>query len=363
MVDATILDDPVEAAKAPEAFLKAAMRWHFDPDTGSRFWLERAALLDFDPRTDIETFEDLLRFPNLTSDLRDALVEDLIPQGYGPRPEVVRIVESGGTTGAPKRFVIMRDWWDLLVGACVRHLDRHDWPRDCNVLTLVPSGPHAAGEQWRTVHAARGCKTFAIDLDPRWIKKLIESGDSPAAYIDHIVDQAEHHLISQDIRIIQGTPPLIAQLCRRDALVERIEQSVQAIQWGGAHMDADSRHLYRTALFPGIKLAGGYGTTMAGGGGAQERPGLGLDDPCIFDPFWPFVTFFVVDPEEQTHVPLGDRGQLVVNHVSRSFFLPHNLERDTAARMSGPDGQIGDSLADIAPLAEFEGARAIEGVY
>lgn len=138
------------ARSDPEAFLQAAMRWHFSPETGSRFWLDRASRLEFDPRTDVRTFDDLRRFPNFVNELRDVPIQDLIPRGYGARPEIVRVVESGGTTGAPKPAVILRDWWELLLAQSVRHLDAHDLPRDCNVLALVPSGPHAAGEQWRT---------------------------------------------------------------------------------------------------------------------------------------------------------------------------------------------------------------------
>lgn len=353
------------ADSEPEAFLRAAMQWHFDPGTGSPFWLERAARLEFDPRTDVRTFDDLRMFPNLTDELREVRIQDLIPRGYGEHPDVVRVVESGGTTGPPKRVVILRDWWELLIEQGIRHLDAYESPRDCNVLALMPSGPHAASEQHRTVHARRGCISLNIDLDPRWVKRLVGAGrdDEVALYIAHLVDQAAHHLMTQDIEIIAGTPPLIAALCRRDDLVERMQERVRAIGWGGAHMDADTRHFYRTELFPNATLAGGYGTTMALGGGASERPGLDGDDPCIFDPFSPYVTFSVVDPETLDPVAVGERGQLLVNHVSRSFFLPSNLERDEALRVPTLPARVGDAIADVTPLPEFGGAPAIEGVY
>lgn len=31
----------------PQAYLQAAVQWHFGPDSGSRYWLERAKSLDF----------------------------------------------------------------------------------------------------------------------------------------------------------------------------------------------------------------------------------------------------------------------------------------------------------------------------
>jgi hypothetical protein len=47
----------------PDEFVRAAMRWHFDPATGSRYWLDRAERLDFDPRHDVKGVADLVLFP------------------------------------------------------------------------------------------------------------------------------------------------------------------------------------------------------------------------------------------------------------------------------------------------------------
>src|SRR5437879_6253753 len=91
-----------DARLDPDKFVQAAMDWHFGPKTGSPFWLERARSLPFDPRTDVKSFQDLALFPNVANELRDVRAEDLIPKGYGPRPDVVGVFESGGTTGAPK---------------------------------------------------------------------------------------------------------------------------------------------------------------------------------------------------------------------------------------------------------------------
>jgi hypothetical protein len=52
-----------------------------------------------------------------------------------------------------------------------------------------------------------------------------------------------------------------------------------------------------------------------------------------------------------------------MNHVSRSFLLPNNLERDTAIRTRPPAGQVGDSVADVAPVERFGDETVIEGVY
>lgn len=62
-------------------------------------------------------------------------------------------------------------------------------------------------------------------------------------------------------------------------------------------------------------------------------------------------------------MPEGRRGQVVVNHVSKSFLLPNNLERDLATRMAPIEGTVGHAVADIAPVATFEDEAVIEGVY
>jgi phenylacetate-coenzyme A ligase PaaK-like adenylate-forming protein len=348
----------------PDAFIHSAMDWHFSPETGSRFWLERAKSLEFDPRADVKSFEDLTLFPNVTNELRDVRAQDLIPQGYGPHPEVIGVYESGGTTGAPKRVVMLRDWWESELARQVAHLDERGVPRNRDWLALFPSGPHMAGALMRSQAAAMGGVPFAIDMDPRWVKKLIAAGkaDEANAYAEHLIDQAAFVLQTQDIGALWSTPPLLERLARRDDLVELVRENVQVIGWGGAHMDVDTRQLYRTEIFPGLTIIGTYGSTMILGG-ASERPGLTDEDPCIFDPPSPYITFSVVEPDSGRAVPYGERGQVVMNHVSKSFLLPNNLERDLATRMAPLEGQVGDSVADVTPVERFDDEAVIEGVY
>jgi acyl-coenzyme A synthetase/AMP-(fatty) acid ligase len=326
--------------------------------------LKRAESLEFDPRTDVNSFADLTLFPNVTNELRDVRAEDLIPQGYGTHPDVLGVFESGGTTGAPKRIVMLHDWWDRMMAWQLAHLDALGVSGDLNWLVLAPSGPHIAGEMLRWQAAARGGLRFTIDMDPRWVKKLIAAGkaDQADAYAEHLIDQAALELETQDIGVLMSTPPLLERLASRDSLVELVRQKVKLIVWAGAHMDADTRHLYRTEVFPGLTLDGNYGSTMVLGGSA-ERLGLTDEHPCIFDPFSPYITFSVVEPDTGRAVPYGERGQVVMNHVSKSFLLPNNLERDMATRIRPLEGQVGDSVADVTPVQRFDNEAVIEGVY
>jgi phenylacetate-coenzyme A ligase PaaK-like adenylate-forming protein len=359
-----VLDCPVDRVPDPEELIEAAMRWHFDPQTASPFWLRRAKTLDFDPRRDVHTFADLQLFPNVVNETRDVRVEDLIPKGYGSRADVVGVFESGGTTGAPKRVVLLTDWMNRLIAYQTREMDARGDPRGVNWLSLGPSGPHIFGEVPNWQARLRGGIRFTVDIDPRWVKKCIREGRSEEAdrYAEHVIDQGAFVLETQNIGVLMTTPPLLERVARRDELVSLINEKVQLIIWSGTHMDADTRHLFRTEIFPRVKLRGTYASTMILGT-TTERAGPPEDDTWIFDPFSPYISFAVVDPETGQSVAYGERGQVVMNHISKSMLLPNNLERDMATRIEPPPGQLGDSVADISPVAVFEQDAVIEGVY
>jgi len=86
-VDHSILDVPCATPPDPETYLRAALAWHFGTDTGSPFWLRMATRLDFDPLSDIRTYDDLGMFPNLVDELRDVQVEDFTAGGSCRAPD------------------------------------------------------------------------------------------------------------------------------------------------------------------------------------------------------------------------------------------------------------------------------------
>jgi phenylacetate-coenzyme A ligase PaaK-like adenylate-forming protein len=345
-------------------FIEAAMRWHFSQRTGSAFWLERAKRLCFDPRTDVHTIADLAQFPNVIDELRDVPVEDLIPKGYGGDARVVGVYESGGTTGTPKRVVLTADWLDGHIAWLSRKLDGLRHPRGVNWLIAAPSGPHMIAPIMTGLARHRGGLGFTIDLDPRWVKSSIAEGRPAEAerYAAHVVEQCADLLRTQKIGVLAVTPAILERIAADEELTELVNQNVLAIIWSGTHMDADTRRLLKTQVFPGVALCGWYGSTMILGA-SVERPESDFDDSCVFDPFSPYVTFSVVDPATRRPVPYGDRGQVVMNYVGNCLLLPANLERDTATRIAPAAWQHGDSVADPAPVPSFGGATVIEGVY
>ncbi|WP_099022490.1 phenylacetate--CoA ligase family protein [Mycolicibacterium palauense] len=362
-VDFSLLDVPRAAAVLdPDAYLRTAMAWHFGADTGSRFWLRAAGDLDFDPLTDITTFDDLRRFPNLLGALRDAPVEELIPAGY-PGTALPQIFESGGTTGAPKRTVQLPDWVEQVIRWQTEDFASGGFVAGRGFLCMMPSGPHGVGFFSRMVAGRLGSIFHAIDLDPRWVKTLAArgGGEQIPAYVEHVIGQARFILTSQDVANLHCTPPLLEAIAEDDALVDLVNAKVRYILLSGAHVDLDTLDLLR-GIFCEASITMAFGSTMILSQ-AVTRARSGHADPFVFDPRSPYAVFWVVDPESGEPVPYGQRGQVVMNHVSRGMFIPNNLERDTAVRVPGPPGQVGDSVSEVAPAASFEGAPVYEGVY
>lgn len=344
----------------PEAFLRAAIAWHFGEDTGSPFWLAAAKNLDFDPLTDVRTFTDLALFPNLVDELRGVRVEDLIPRGYGAKAPVPRIYESGGTTGPPKRTVQMPEWLEQVTQWQIEDFTAGGFVPGRGLLGLMPSGPHGVGHFSRVVCERLGSMFYAIDLDPRWVKKIAARNAvaEVSAYLDHVVEQAGFILQTQDVGNLHTTPPLLEAIARNDALMELVNRKIRYVLLSGAHLDMDTLDVLRDML-PNTAFTTAFGSTMI----LSQARTRATGDSFVFDPRTPYVVFWVVDPGTGEPVPYGERGQVVMNHISRGMFIPNNLERDTAIRMPGPAGQVGDSVSDVSPVATFGGEPVVEGVY
>ena len=361
-IDFSLLDVPRSApVDDPEAYLRAAIAWHFGEETGCAFWLQTARTLKFNPLTDVNTFDDLTLFPNLLSALRNVPVADLIPRGYGVPAPVPQIFESGGTTGAPKRTVQLPDWVDQIVEWQTADFAGGGFLPGRDFLCMMPSGPHGVGFFSRLVSQRLGSVFHAIDLDPRWVKKIAarNATSEVTAYVEHLVEQAVHVLQTQQVANLHTTPPLLEAMARNDAVVELMNDKLGFLLLSGAHVDLDTLDLFR-AIFPRTTITVAFGSTMILSQAITRRDS---DESFTFDPRSPYATFRVVDPETGGEVPYGQRGQVVMNHISKGMFIPNNLERDSAIRVAGPPGQIGDSVSAVSPVAAFEGEPVIEGVY
>ncbi|EUA16247.1 AMP-binding enzyme family protein [Mycobacterium xenopi 4042] len=153
------------------------------------------------------------------------------------------------------------------------------------------------------------------------------------AYVEHVIEQARHVLCTQNVANLHTTPPLLEALARNDHIVDLVNEKIRYVLLSGAHVDTDTLDLFRE-IFPDTAITMVFGSTMIL---SQAITRTGGDcDSFVFDPRTPYVVFWVLDPDTGDQVPHGQRGQVVMNHLSKAMFIPNNLERDSAVRLPGP---------------------------
>src|SRR5207237_2463803 len=98
-----------QAREQLDAQVREIIAWHFDPEKGTPFWLEKAKQLGFDPRKEVKTFADLKKFGHFEDEwLRGGPVRRWVPKAYQDKP--IYVFETGGTTGIPKSRVVVDDF-------------------------------------------------------------------------------------------------------------------------------------------------------------------------------------------------------------------------------------------------------------
>ncbi|WP_229866331.1 hypothetical protein [Streptomyces spinoverrucosus] len=112
-------------------------------------------------------------------------------------------------------------------------------PVDAQWLSVAPTGPHPVGDVLQRAASALGGFCLSIDLDPRWVKRLVAAGraDEVEAYTDHLVEQCRRILPGQDIGVLAAIPGPPAGTVRAGG------RPPEGDHLGGTHMDTDTRHL------------------------------------------------------------------------------------------------------------------------
>ena len=316
-------------------------QWHFHESTGSPFWLEQKRSLNFDPLKDVKCFEDLKKFPLFEDDLlRGGPVRRWVPKGLEGRPTYV--FETGGTTGVPKSRVVIDDFridYEMFSDT----LPDQYFPRDANWLMLGPSGPRRLRLAVEHLCQHRGGICFCIDLDPRWVIKLIKKGwmEHLEAYKKHCIDQAITILTAgHDIKCMFTTPKLLESLAyglaEKGTSIQEI--GITGIFSGGTEFTPQWTRFCVEELLGGPVEDGGvymtptYGNTLMGL--ACSKPISAEDEYKIsyYAP-QPRAVVEVVDFEDHTQVvPYGGTGRVKLYTMTKEFFIPGFLERDEGER-------------------------------
>src|SRR5256884_2323983 len=76
-----------QSRESLDAWVREIIQWHFDPATGCPFWLNYAERLSWDPRKEIQTYDDLSRLGPFQDEwLRGGPVRRWVPKGFAGQP-------------------------------------------------------------------------------------------------------------------------------------------------------------------------------------------------------------------------------------------------------------------------------------
>ena len=349
------------------------VEWHFNPATGCPFWLEKAKTLKFDPRKEVKCFDDLKKFPEFEDEwLRGGPISRWIPQGLKGKPAYV--FETGGTTGIPKSRMQIDDWktdYEMFSHT----LPDEFFPKGSNWLMLGPSGPRRLRLAVEHLAQYRGGISFCVDLDPRWVVKLIKRGamKEMEAYRDHVIDQAITILSADhDIKCMFTTPKLLEALAMK--LFEQgssiKQKGITGIFSGGTEFTPQWYRFAREELLQDPDNPSGepvfmtptYGNTLMG---------LACGKP--FDPADNFkITYFAPQPRAAIEVVdfkdynqlvgFGQTGRVKLYTLTKETFIPGFMERDEGERELPIEKFPWDGISGTRPFHEFAKSTTV-GVY
>jgi phenylacetate-coenzyme A ligase PaaK-like adenylate-forming protein len=365
MSDSVLANKVAEARAVLDRHVVEIVQWHFNPDTGTPFWLDWAARAGWDPRHEIRSFDDLARFGHFEDEwLRGGPVRRWVPKAFADRP--VFVFETGGTTGIPKTRVNIDDFrtdYEMFS----RTLPDEYFPPGSNWLMLGPSGPRRLRLAVEHLAHHRGGICFCVDLDPRWVIKLIKKGwtDHLKAYQDHVIDQAVTILsANHDIRCMFTTPKLL------EALALRLEQDgttlrkagITGIFSGGTEFTPQWNRFAHEELLDGAYMTPTYGNTLMGLA-ASAPSGPHNDYKITYYAPQPRAVIQVVDAGDAGRVvEYGATGRVMLTTLTRELFMPRFLERDEGEREPSCEPYPWDGVSGVRPFSKL-GAATTVGVY
>lgn len=355
-----------QAKEELDAHVREIVNWHFNPETGCPFWLDFASKLSWDPRREINSFEDLRKFPPFEDEwLRGGPVRRWLPRGLEGKP--IFTFETGGTTGVPKSRLQLEDFrtdYEMFSET----LPEEFFPKGANWLMLGPSGPRRLRLAVEHLCQYRGGICFCVDLDPRWVIKLIKWGEAEALdeYKAHVIEQAITVLSAgHDIKCMFTTPKLL------EALAEELENrgtsvaecGITGIFAGGTEFTPQyTRFAMEELLGPKVYLTPTYGNTLMG---------LACSKPVTPDDGYK-IAYYAPQPravievvefnDSDLVVDYGDTGRVKLTTLTRETFIPGFLERDEGEREKPCDRYPWDGVSGVRPFRRLAATTTV-GVY
>ncbi|MBM3998249.1 MAG: hypothetical protein FJ297_01695 [Planctomycetes bacterium] len=366
------LDSAIQQARERlDAHTVEMVAWHFHESTGCPFWLEKKREFGFDPLTQIRGFDDLRKLPPFEDEwLRGGPVRRWVPKGLSGKP--VFVFETGGTTGIPKSRVVIDDHridYELFSET----LPETYFPKGANWLMLGPSGPRRLRLAVEHLCQHRGGICFCVDLDPRWVIKLIKKGwmEHLEAYKKHVIEQAVTILTAgHAIQCMFATPKLLESLAieLEDRGTSIPEIGITGIFSGGTEFTPQWTRYAVEELLGGPPEVGGvymtptYGNTLMGLACGKPVRAEDAYKIAYYAP-QPRAVIEVVDfDDRRSCVGYGATGRVKLTTLTREFFVPGFLERDEGEREPPYERYPWDGIRGVRPFRGVA-AQTTVGVY
>ena len=208
----------------------------------------------------------------------------------------------------------------------------------------------------------RGCSCYFIDLDPRWVKKVISAKqfDQAKAYMEHVVEQAVTILKHRKVSGLFTTPKLL------EALGEKInlwDGGIRGVFCGGTSMSPQYvRFLIEEVLQNRIGFYPTYGNTLMGLA-ASAPTGPHNNYKIAYYAPQPRAVIEVVEFENPDRVvEYGRTGRVKLTTLTKEFFVPGFLERDEGEREPPYQKYPWDGVSGVRPYHGFASTTTV-GVY
>lgn len=319
------------------------IRLHFDPSGGSRFWLDRARALSFDPRERIHSAVELpLLGPLEREDLLGCSVLDLVPRSlHGARADFI-LDDTGGTTGTPLRAVFtdasFKAGFTDPFGAAAR---ARGFPARGPWLFVGPSGPHIIHRAARLYARQTGeLEPFSVDFDPRWARSQTPGSVGARVYLDHVISQALDVLGREKVTNLFSTPPVLLMLAEH--LDVQARGRIEGLHLGGMPLSPDDRQRLAAGFLSAVIIPG-YGNSLAGMSPEMAEPEPG--GPARYAvPTGRLRVRPVPRPAGGRYdaetlsatVEPGRRGRIILDRVDPEMLIANLVERDEAGAAPAP---------------------------
>ena len=226
-----------------------------------------------------------------------------------------------------------------------------------------PTGPRRLRLAVEHLANHRGGSCYHVDLDPRWVKRLIgrKELDQVERYQAHVMSQAVEIIKHRDISCIFTTPRLLASIGERISISDH---GIKGCFCGGTSMTPEYvRFLQEEVLEDRAQFVPTYGNTLMGLAVSIPEELKENDYSVTYYAPQPRAVLRIVDAEQtEKTMGYGEYGRVELTTLSHEFFMPRFLERDEAIRREPHAKYPWDGVGDVRPFGALT-KKVIEGVY